>query len=577
MKRRALSTVIALSATIALPACGPEDADLAEESRPDEAGEIQLVDSALSVPSGFSTSRWSGGLNRPTAMQFAPDGRLFVTEQDGALRVISNGVLQAAPFLKVTVNSLTDRGLLGVAFDPSFASNRFFYVFYTAASPTIHNRVSRFTAGTNAAVPGSEKVLLQIGSLVVPYHDGGAIHFGRDGKLYVAVGDGVANGSADRTTIPQSLTTLKGKMLRLNSDGTVPADNPFLSRTTGQNRLIWALGLRNPFTFAFQPGTGRMFINDVGWRTWEEINEGKAGKNYGWGLVEGPGTDTRFTNPIVAYRHGTTSTTGCSIAGGTFYNPTKQLLPSTWTGQYFYADFCTGWVRALQPSTRATTLFGSGFSFPVDLKVGPDGALYVLERGANAVTRVAPQSASVLAAVAVSATQVNITWPANTESDLAGYKVYRNGVPVAAVPGSLTRYEDRSVLPATTYNYNVTAYDIAGNESVFSKTLTVTTPPVSTSTPTFSGNVFPILQAQCSGCHSAHSARSTSYAELTSMSTGSCSGRPRLVAGNAAGSLLYQKITGSQTCGGSMPPSGLMPSSQASIIGTWINQGAPNN
>ena len=155
-------------------------------------------------------------------MQFAPDGRLFVCRQSGQLRVVQNGTLLATPFLTVAVNASGERGLLGVAFDPDFATNNFVYVYYTATSPTIHNRVSRFTANGNVAVPGSEVVLLELNALSgATNHNGGAIHFGNDGKLYVAVGDN-ANGANSQT-----LSNLLGKILRINRDGSIPSDNPF--------------------------------------------------------------------------------------------------------------------------------------------------------------------------------------------------------------------------------------------------------------------------------------------------------------------------------------------------------------
>src|SRR4029078_10906740 len=193
------------------------------------------------------------GLSNPTAMSFAPDGRLFVCEQGGRLRVVKSTGLVSAPFLSVTVNSSGECGLLGVAFDPGFASNRFVYVYYTATTPAIHNRVSRFTANGDVAVAGSEVVLLELDNLSsATNHNGGALHFGPDGKLYVAVGDNATPSNAP------SLSTVLGKLLRLNDDGSIPVGNPFYSSTTGLNRSIWARGLRNPFTFAFEPGTGIM-------------------------------------------------------------------------------------------------------------------------------------------------------------------------------------------------------------------------------------------------------------------------------------------------------------------------------
>src|SRR5687767_15309873 len=233
--------------------------------------------SAATVPAGFTDTLVASGLNTPTAMALAPDGRIFVCQQGGALRVIKNGALLPTPFLTVTVDSSGERGLPGVAFDPNFVSNQLVYVYYTATTPTIHNRISRFTASGDVALAGSETIIMDLPNLsTATNHNGGALHFGADGQLYVAVGDNANGANA------QSLGTRLGKMLRITSTGGIPADNPFFNTATGDNRAIWALGLRNPFTFSFQRTTSRMFINDVGQNTWEEINDGIAGSNYGW-------------------------------------------------------------------------------------------------------------------------------------------------------------------------------------------------------------------------------------------------------------------------------------------------------
>ena len=170
-------------------------------------------------------------------------------------------------------------------------------------------------------------------------------------------------------------------MLRINVDGTIPTDNPFYNTATGNNRAIWALGLRNPFTFAFQPGTTRMFINDVGQSTWEEIDDGIAGSNYGWPTTEGPTSNPAFRSPIYFYGHGTSDTTGCAIVGGAFYNPLVPQFPSSYIGKYFFSDLCSGWIRVFDPSAGTATGFATGLSTPVDLHVGPDGALYYLAQG----------------------------------------------------------------------------------------------------------------------------------------------------------------------------------------------------
>ena len=334
---------------------------------------------AATLPSGFSESLVASGLANPTAMQFAPDGRLFVCEQGGRLRVIKDGVLLATPFVTLSVNSSGERGLLGVAFDPEFATNHYVYVYYTVPSP-VHNRISRFTANGDVAVPGSEFVLLELNNLTATNHNGGALNFGPDGKLYAAVGENAVGSNA------QSMNNLLGKMLRLNADGTIPADNPFFASASGQNRAIWALGLRNPFTFAFHPDGGQMFINDVGEVTWEEINDGLAGVNYGWPVTEGMTTDPRFESPRYAYNH---SAGACAITGGAFYSPPAPRFPASYVGHYFFADYCGGWIRKLDPANGNTIAnFASGIAAPVDLKVADDGSLYYLARGSGGSTGV---------------------------------------------------------------------------------------------------------------------------------------------------------------------------------------------
>jgi glucose/arabinose dehydrogenase len=335
---------------------------------------------AATLPTGFTESLVASGLSSPTAMQFAPDGRLFVAEQGGRLRVIKNGSLLATPFLTVTVSSVGERGLLGVAFDPNFASNQFIYIYYTATTPAIHNRISRFTANGDVAVAGSEVVIFDLDNLSsATNHNGGALAFGPDGKLYAAVGEN-ANGSN-----AQTLNNVLGKMLRLNPDGSIPTDNPFFNTASGKNRSIWALGLRNPFTFAFHPGVNQMFINDVGQNTWEEINDGLVGANYGWPTTEGTTTDPRFVSPRHAYDH----SGNCAITGGAFYAPMSAQFPSDYLHDYFFADYCGGWIRKLDPSNNAVVTFATGIPSPVDLKVGDDGALYYLARGSGSVYRIA--------------------------------------------------------------------------------------------------------------------------------------------------------------------------------------------
>ncbi len=275
------------------------------------------------------------------------------------------------------MDSSWERGLIGVTLDPDFAHNGYVYVCYVTPHPYVHHRVSRFTADGDVAVRGSERVLLEgddqakLGGNVPAGHQGGALHFGRDGKLYVALGDQTAGAPA------QQLTTLQGKLLRLNPDGSIPEDNPFVKTARGKYRAIWALGLRNPFRFAVQPGTGRIFINDVGQDKWEEIDEGVAGGNYGWPASEGPTTDARFRGPIHYYPV-------ASITGGAFCpsGPATDF-PPRYRGRYFFMDFVKGWIKVLDPDhPEKVETFAEGLMRPVDLDFGPDGSLYILLRDA---------------------------------------------------------------------------------------------------------------------------------------------------------------------------------------------------
>jgi glucose/arabinose dehydrogenase len=348
------------------------------------AGGASLGESAT-FPAGFSQSEIATGLTETIGMAFSPDGRLFVCEKPGRVRVVKNGILLTEPFLTLDVEtegSDGSNGLLGVAFDPAFGTNGFFYVHYTARasgeSPA-HNRISRFTAQGDRANPATETVILELHEIDATGHYGGDMHFGPDGKLYVAIGEYDSPDSA------QLLTDFKGKILRINADGTIPSDNPFINDAAGPYRAIWALGFRNPFTFAFAPGSGRMFVNDIGEQTFEEIDEVIAGGNYGWPDAEGPGTNPDFLNPIYYYGRDQ----GCALTAGTFYSPIRRRFPARFAGKYFFADWCDGWIKVLDPANPASIApFGTGTSRLMDLEIGVDGNLYYIEWPGSSVFKV---------------------------------------------------------------------------------------------------------------------------------------------------------------------------------------------
>jgi glucose/arabinose dehydrogenase len=339
---------------------------------------------AAAVPPGFSEALVASGLQSPTAMQFAPDGRLFVCEKDGRLRIVKHGMLLPAPFASITVDAEAERGLLGVAVDPDFAQAPYVYVYYTVpATPgvPVHNRVSRFLAGGDVAA-GAEQILLELDPLSTTLHNGGAIDFGGDGKLYIAVGDNAVGGSA------QSLSTRLGKMLRVNRDGSIPADNPFYLTASGPNRAIWSYGLRNPFKFAVNPGgpAPTMLINDVGGSHFEEINDGVAGVNYGYPHNEGYVSHPDYFGPRHAYDHGPTG--GCAILGGAFYTPGTVAYPAAYSRSYFFADFCAGFIRRLDLANGNTVSeFATGVPAAVELRVH-DGTLYYLSIDEGAIYRI---------------------------------------------------------------------------------------------------------------------------------------------------------------------------------------------
>ena len=328
------------------------------------------------MPPGFVETVLGDSIDSPVSMAIAPDGRVFVCEQGGRVRVIRDGKLLKKPFLTIPVYVGIEEGLLGLAFDPHFAWNRQVFVIYTSGSPVRHEVIVRYTASGDTAVARSARTIFELDPHLQHQHVGGALRFGRDGMLYVGTGDN------DHEEWAQSLRSSFGKILRIRPDGTIPRDNPFVNVALGDHRAIWARGLRNAFTFDIDAKTGRMYIDDVGGSTFEEVNEGVAGANYGWPLYEGPSHDPAFRAPVHSYGHDSQS---CAITGGAFYRPRRPQFPREWEGRYFFADYCSNVISWLDPSSPGIArVFGSTrIPGPVDLRCGPDGALYYLVRGTS--------------------------------------------------------------------------------------------------------------------------------------------------------------------------------------------------
>ncbi|MEY8875424.1 MAG: sorbosone dehydrogenase family protein [Leptothrix sp. (in: b-proteobacteria)] len=343
-------------------------------------------------PAGFTRSDLVSGLINASAFAQAPDGRYFVATQGGDLRIVSGtptASVLATPFVSVAVDATDERGLIGVALHPDFAHTGWVYLYYTTTENGTHNRISRYTADSvnpNLAATGSELRIADLPPLsAATNHNGGGMHFGLDGKLYVGVGDN-ANGAR-----APDLSSVFGKLLRFNDDGSIPPDNPFCATAGVQACAIWARGLRNPFSFAVQPGSGRILIDDVGENTWEEIDLGAAAANYGWPATEGPTGAAGVSAPLFAYPHNAASPpgsgpggffSGCAIIGGAFY-PDSGPFPAAYRGSYFFTDLCAALVGRIDlANDQAAYAFGQVAGSPVGMLIGLDGALDVLTQTA---------------------------------------------------------------------------------------------------------------------------------------------------------------------------------------------------
>ena len=348
------------------------------------------------------------GLDQPVDLQ-APSGdrtRLFVAEQTGRIRLVRNGSLVAMPFLDISSRISTggERGLLGLAFHPSYAQNGRFFVNYTDHAGD--TRISEFRASSNPDVAdaGSERQILFVDQ-PFPNHNGGGLAFGNDGKLYIGLGDGGSGG--DPLHNGQNLGTPLGKLLRIDVDGanpySVPPDNPFVSRPAAFGP-VWAYGLRNPWRFGFDRATGDLYIGDVGQDAVEEIDmtpaSERGGQNYGWNITEGdqcypPNASCSkqgLTPPVLTYTH----SEGCSVTGGVVYQGCR--MPG-YRGTYFYGDYCSAFVRSFRIQNGAatdrrdwTSSLGRGVNRISGFGVDADGEIHILDHQDGQVYRIVPAS-----------------------------------------------------------------------------------------------------------------------------------------------------------------------------------------
>ncbi len=336
----------------------------------------------------ISLDPFANGFSSPIELKNAGDDRLFVVEQGGRIKILnSDGTTNTTPFLDISglISSGSERGLLGLAFHPNYASNGYFYVNYTKAGGD--TKVSRFTVSTgdpDVADPNSELPIIEYEQ---PYsnHNGGCVAFGPDGYLYISAGDGGSGGDPENRS--QNTSTLLGKLLRIDVDNPangneygIPTDNPFAGSTSNRQE-IWAYGLRNAWKFSFDSANGDIWIADVGQSAREEINKAggsEAGLNYGWRCYEGniPYNTTgcpnmsELTFPVGEYNH----SVGFSITGGYVYRGTTY---SNIEGYYFFADFGSGLIGTIAPDgtqTINTSLGGSWAAFGQDV----NGEMYLV-------------------------------------------------------------------------------------------------------------------------------------------------------------------------------------------------------
>lgn len=362
---------------------------------------------------GFEQETIASGFTLPTAMTHAPDGRIFIAEKSGVVRVVDNGVLLPTPVITLTdINDFGDRGLLGIEVDPDFLSNGYLYLSYTYENTPGFNyagpktgRIVRVTVTGNTASEASKVVLVGSvgGTAATPScedypvtadcipsdsssHSVGGLRFGPDGKLYATLGDGAHFDFIDPKALrAQNLESLAGKVLRINADGTAPSDNPYYTGNSSDNKSkVYAYGARNMFRLNFHPTTGELFAGDVGWADWEEVNRIIPGANLGWPCWEGNGTTSYnctasgVTLGTYVYAHNVAG--AGSITVGDF--PSGSAYPASYDNTMFIGDFAQNWIKLLELDANHNVIAERTFmddpDGPVDITTGPDGTIYFL-------------------------------------------------------------------------------------------------------------------------------------------------------------------------------------------------------
>ena len=446
------------------------------------------------LPAQVDLTTFDTGYTEPLFLTHAGDARLFIVEKAGIIKITDQqGNVNGTPFLNIDprVNSAaSERGLLGLAFHPDYKQNGYFYVNYTNSGG--HTVVSRFsvTANPDIADPNSEVILLTINQ---PYsnHNGGCIMFGRDGYLYIGMGDGGSGG--DPQNYAQSTTSLLGKMLRIDVDGPglygIPANNPYQGLDPIPDE-IWGFGVRNPWRFSFDLANGDLWMGEVGQDNWEEIDylayNADPAPNWGWRCYEGNApyntagcqAQTAYDPPI--YQYANSGSSGCSVTGGYIYRGGRY---ASLYGTYFHTDYCTGylWETVSNGMGGFTTTRGDQYNSFDLVSFGEDvyGQIYVLGISSGTIFKITDTTNEPVAAIFADS---NITVCDNSVDLFAAahpdlsYQWQRNGVDV---PGADTSF--LNVTGPGTYRIIVQHAGLRDTSSTV--TVNFSTPPTITITP----------------------------------------------------------------------------------------------
>ncbi|MET0979870.1 MAG: PQQ-dependent sugar dehydrogenase, partial [Candidatus Saccharimonadales bacterium] len=362
-----------------------------------------VTPASAALPPDFERTTLVGDLNQPTAFRHLPDGRILISEKGGAIKIYENNQVSSQPLITLVVlqtDTDEERGLLGIEPDPNFASNGYLYVSYTTAAN--RDRLSRITVTGNTADPSSEVLLLESNQEGGIFHHGGEVRFGPDGKIYWAMGMNLYSPNS------QGLSNIHGKILRLNPDGSAPADNPFVN-TPNAIGQIWAYGLRNPFRFNFTPND-KLMVGDVGGDAWEELNSIVRGGNYGWPLAEGMCTGCPYINPVYAYAHTPPPEKAGAITAVMTY--TGDTFPASYQNKIFIADYTLGFIKYLTFDQDFSTFiseatFDESAGTVVQLDQGPDGNIYQLNIYPGELYKISPSGGNRAPTAAIAATPSN--------------------------------------------------------------------------------------------------------------------------------------------------------------------------